>query len=382
MTLLRRYRSYSLPPTTHANLLDTARRTQGRDIEAVEAEYCFYIETDREFRNEELRVLDWLLCETFERDRYGLASFLDDRLGEILEVGPRMTFTTAWSTNAVSICHACGLTSARRIERSRRYLLRTGNRIDDDARSVVLASVHDRMTECPYPEPLTDFASGLTPAAFGTVPVMADGRAALERINDELGLAFDDWDLDFYTALFRDRIGRDPTDVECFDIAQSNSEHSRHWFFKGRLVIDGEEMPKHLFQVVREPYEANPNNSVIAFHDNSSAIRGFPVTALVSADPCGPSPLVDRELDLDVRHSPAPRPAPAAASATSTPPAAARWSWRAPPPTASATSGCPATISPGKIRSFTTRRTSRRPWRSRSTPRTAHPTTATSSVSP
>jgi phosphoribosylformylglycinamidine synthase len=300
MTLLRRYRSYSLPPTTHANLLDTARRTQGRDIEAVEAEYCFYIETDREFRNEELRVLDWLLCETFERDRYGLASFLDDRLGEILEVGPRMTFTTAWSTNAVSICHACGLTSARRIERSRRYLLRTGNRIDDDARSVVLASVHDRMTECPYPEPLTDFASGLTPAAFGTVPVMSDGRAALERINDELGLAFDDWDLDFYTALFRDRIGRDPTDVECFDIAQSNSEHSRHWFFKGRLVIDGEEMPKHLFQVVREPYEANPNNSVIAFHDNSSAIRGFPVTALVSADPCGPSPLVDRELDLDV----------------------------------------------------------------------------------
>jgi phosphoribosylformylglycinamidine synthase len=129
---------------------------------------------------------------------------------------------------------------------------------------------------------------------------MSEGRAALERLNDEFGLAFDDWDLDFYTALFRDRIGRDPTDVECFDIAQSNSEHSRHWFFKGRLVIDGEEAPKHLFQVVREPYEANPNNSVIAFHDNSSAIRGFPVTALVTADPGGPSPLIGRELDLDI----------------------------------------------------------------------------------
>ncbi len=76
-----------------------------------------------------------------------------------------------------------------------------------------------------------------------TVPVLAEGRIALERINRELGLAFDDWDLNFYTELFRDRIGRDPTDVELFDIAQSNSEHSRHWFFKGRLVIDGEDRP-------------------------------------------------------------------------------------------------------------------------------------------
>jgi phosphoribosylformylglycinamidine synthase len=300
MPLLRRYRSYSLPPSTHTSLLETARRAGGGDIEAIEAEYCFYIETIRDFRNEELRILDWLLSETFEPDRYGLASFLDDRQGEILEVGPRMTFTTAWSTNAVSICHACGLTAARRIERSRRHLVRTRHPVADSTRSALLALLHDRMTECPYPEPLTEFASGVTPAPVVRVPVMSEGRAALERINEELGLAFDDWDLDFYTALFRDRVGRDPTDVECFDIAQSNSEHSRHWFFKGRLVIDGKEMPTHLFQVVRKPYEANPNNSVIAFRDNSSAIRGFPVTALVSVDPNGPSPLTDRELDLDI----------------------------------------------------------------------------------
>ena len=29
---------------------------------------------------------------------------------------------------------------------------------------------------------------------------------------------------DYYTALFRDDIGRDPTSVELFDMAQSNSE--------------------------------------------------------------------------------------------------------------------------------------------------------------
>lgn len=46
------------------------------------------------------------------------------------------------------------------------------------------------------------------------------------------GLAFDDWDLDFYTQLFAEKLSRNPTSVECFDLAQSNSEHSRHWFFK------------------------------------------------------------------------------------------------------------------------------------------------------
>jgi hypothetical protein len=54
-----------------------------------------------------------------------------------------------------------------------------------------------------------------------------------------MGLAFDEWDLDYYTALFRDDMKRDPTNVELFDIAQSNSEHSRHWFFRGNIVIDG-----------------------------------------------------------------------------------------------------------------------------------------------
>lgn len=55
-----------------------------------------------------------------------------------------------------------------------------------------------------------------------------------------MGLAYDEWDLDYYTALFRDDMKRDPTNVELFDIAQSNSEHSRHWFFRGYIVIDGQ----------------------------------------------------------------------------------------------------------------------------------------------
>lgn len=45
-----------------------------------------------------------------------------------------------------------------------------------------------------------------------------------------MGLAFDEQDLELYTNLFVNDLKRDPTDVECFDIAQSNSEHSRYSF--------------------------------------------------------------------------------------------------------------------------------------------------------
>lgn len=37
----------------------------------------------------------------------------------------------------------------------------------------------------------------------------------------DTGLAFDSWDLDYYTSMFQ-RIKRNPTSVECFDLAQSN----------------------------------------------------------------------------------------------------------------------------------------------------------------
>jgi len=261
MTLIRRFRAYDLPTATHDSLLRSARDIFDADVSDLTTEHCCYIQATRELCPEEQRILDWLLAETFEPGSYGPTSFLDDTVGSVLEVGPRMTFTTAWSTNAVSICHACGIEAVVRIERSRRYLLHSLAPMSADVALAFLTRIHDRMTECEYPRPLTSFSVGVEPAPVSTVPVMAQGRAALERLNRELGLAFDDWDLDYYTALFRDRMGR---------------------------------------EIVCTPWEANPNNSVIAFHDNSSAIRGLPVPALISADPEACSPLLVRELDLDV----------------------------------------------------------------------------------
>ena len=79
---------------------------------------------------------------------------------------------------------------------------------------------------------------------------------------------------------------RNPTTVECFDLSQSNSEHSRHWFFCGKQIIDGEEQPKSLMKMVKNTQTATkPNNSVIAFHDNSSAIEGFALPVIQASAP-------------------------------------------------------------------------------------------------
>ena len=295
MLVMHLYRSPGLTPAQVRSALAHARETIP-GLEGIETEVCFNVGLERPLEADELETLRWLLAETFEPDRFAERPFLGPDDGTVIEVGPRMTFTTAFSTNAVAICNACGLGAVRRIERSRRYFLRTKTPPAAESIAQFLELVHDRMTEEPYPRPLSTFATGITPEPVRTIPVLAEGRAALERANREMGLAFDEQDLDYYTGLFRDRLHRDPTDVELFDIAQSNSEHSRHWFFKGRLVIDGAEAPRSLMEIVQAPWRAAPGRSVIAFSDNSSAIEGFEAETLVPREPGRPGPLERRRL--------------------------------------------------------------------------------------
>ncbi|NTW61061.1 MAG: phosphoribosylformylglycinamidine synthase, partial [Nitrospirae bacterium] len=81
---------------------------------------------------------------------------------------------------------------------------------------------------------------------------------------------------------------------------QSNSEHSRHWFFRGKLIVDGREVPETLMKIVKATYEANRNNSVIAFSDNSSSIRGYDITTIVPEIPGYPSPFKEVKRRHDI----------------------------------------------------------------------------------
>lgn len=96
-----------------------------------------------------------------------------------------------------------------------------------------------------------------------------NGRENLNQANVDLALGFDESDFEFYFDFFLNKVSRNPTDVELFDLAQSNSEHSRHWFFKGKMIIDGVDRGETLFETIQKTQMfSNPNN-VIAFSDNS-----------------------------------------------------------------------------------------------------------------
>ncbi|OLP99714.1 putative phosphoribosylformylglycinamidine synthase, chloroplastic/mitochondrial [Symbiodinium microadriaticum] len=122
-----------LPPTPHAMTapllhyfrvadlhLSPALQKKAADagFTMVGSEICFNIQATGSLDADETKKLEYLLCETFEPEKFGSKSFLT---GTVMEVGPRQQFTSAWSTNAVSICHSIALTKIVRIEKSRRY---------------------------------------------------------------------------------------------------------------------------------------------------------------------------------------------------------------------------------------------------------------------
>jgi phosphoribosylformylglycinamidine synthase len=296
MSLLRLYRRPGLTQASVSALRQASRHRLSRPVDIIDTEVCFYIQSASDLSETDQERLRWLLGETFDPDGLGGTAFLDRF--DVVEYGPRMSFTTAWSTNATAIFHACGLDKVERIERSRRYHLSALPEGEDRHRFDQLA--HDRMTEQPYVAPLSSFESGVTPEPVQAIPLIEEGRVALERINKEMGLAFDEWDLDYYSDVFLDKLKRNPTNVECFDVAQSNSEHSRHWFFRGKLIVDGQEIPDHLIGMIRGTLEANPNNSLIAFKDNSSAIEGYRISTLLPEEPGRPTRFAKKDADYAI----------------------------------------------------------------------------------
>ena len=280
------------------------RSTGGEKVGTIERFYrlagnnhenCFYVEVSAPLEAGERSILQWLLAETFEPEKFGCRSFLEKGAGDVVEVGPRLNFETALSTNAVGICRSCGLGSVTRIEKSRRWILPDG--MD---RGQFTASHHDRMTECRYPSPLESFETGIVPEPVQPVPLLEKGADALRAVNRELGLGMDDWDIRFYHDLFVNKFRRNPTNVECFQLAQANSEHSRHWFFKGKMIIDGEARPETLLQIIKSTLRANPANSVIAFSDNSSAVRGYEILTLLPSAPGRCSPFAPWRGSCDI----------------------------------------------------------------------------------
>ncbi len=295
-TSLRRWYRRESPGRVAVN---AAKKNFGPNARVTE-ESCFVVALSDSLSKDEESVLKWLFGETYEPQLLTSSSQLGD--GKVVEVGPRLSFQTAWGANAVTVSRSCGVKSVQRIERFRRYKITGVAATDGDKIAAFERDVHDRMTEAVYDTPVNSLEVDAIPAPTVEVDVLRGGETALQEVSKLLGLGFDEQDIAYYLKLFRDDLARNPTDVELFDLAQSNSEHSRHWYFNARLVNDGIPADQTLMDIVRAPLRAveQDNNSVIAFADNSSSIRGGEVAAIRPKTPGRPGALDVVDVDVDV----------------------------------------------------------------------------------
>lgn len=202
---------YRETPAPHSLLPSLTERlaTAKIDVEitSLRTEVCFNIQPTSELDEVQTSRLEWLLRETFEKEGLRLETSAFDSADAndctvILEFGPRNSFASAFSSNATSICSAIHLPISR-LERSRRYLFTFSSPPSEGVISTISSLLHDRMTEEPYSKPVQTFETGVEPKKVEVVNIMEEGREALERINRERGLGFDEFDLDFYTELFK-----------------------------------------------------------------------------------------------------------------------------------------------------------------------------------
>ena len=185
---------------------------------------------------------------------------------------PRPGTISPWSSKATDIVNRCGLTSVHRAERATALKV---SGIPSDKRAEFLSLLHDPMVEAVFDElaGLEGLFISAQPAPSQTVPIVAEGRVALEQANQTLGLALAEDEIDYLVESFQS-MGRDPSDVELMMFAQANSEHCRHKIFNADWTIDGVEQAKSLFAMIRNTHANAPDGVLSAYADNAAVVAG------------------------------------------------------------------------------------------------------------
>ncbi|MFC1642284.1 AIR synthase-related protein, partial [Myxococcota bacterium] len=245
--------------------LFVAVAAQAPAVRGLTAEHIHFVDTERELKVAELAGLHELLNHRSEPEPCSPP-------GRLVLVVPRRGTLSPWSSKATDIAHACGLKAVRRIERGTAYYL-VG--LDESERSV-MGLLHDRMTQIVL-DNLAD-AAGLfvsaAPPPLGVIPLLAQGRQALEQANQALGLALTPDEIEYLQESFSE-LGRDPTDVELVMFAQANSEHCRHKIFRAEWVIDGVPMSRSLFDMIQYTHACHPERVLSAYRDNAAVLAGY-----------------------------------------------------------------------------------------------------------
>ena len=110
MSLKHFFRMPALSPTQQHTLLHLAQQHVSAHIQNIETEYCFNAHNGQSAFRRPAKT-DSPICYPKPLRQIGLQSSHSCRdLARSSKWDRALNFSTAWSTNATAICHACGIT--------------------------------------------------------------------------------------------------------------------------------------------------------------------------------------------------------------------------------------------------------------------------------
>ncbi|GAA5235382.1 phosphoribosylformylglycinamidine synthase [Verticiella sediminum] len=245
----------------------------GAPIAEVSARHVHFVHTDA--------ALDAAARANLER----LLAYGEPADAEVQGVGllviPRLGTISPWASKATDIARNCDIPGVLRIERAVQYTLvpQRGwlgeKKIPSEQLAAIAGALHDRMTETVVDAHFDGAAlfAELPGKPLASVPLLAQGRAAIDAANASLGLALSEDEVLYLAEAFT-RLQRDPTDVELMMFAQANSEHCRHKIFNAQWRIDAADQPHTLFGMIRQTHAAQPRGTVVAYSDNAAIMEG------------------------------------------------------------------------------------------------------------
>lgn len=252
----------------------------GIEIFDILSEYFYMVDTEEALSELEISKLQQLFKLT---NRATIKMKGTSHSQEKFVIVPRLGTISPWSSKATDIGNLCGFHKIKRIERGRKYIFEKKIPFDESSLKLIRDLIHDKMMDTILPS--VDDASKLfakkIPGSFKTIDILGQGKSALSAHNKTYGLALSDSDIDYLVSSFL-HLKRNPTDVEIMMYSQANSEHCRHKIFNSKWVIAKKEMPKTLFEMIKNTKEKNPKNILSAYKDNGAIFNGFKANQLNS----------------------------------------------------------------------------------------------------
>ncbi|MGJ8662307.1 MAG: phosphoribosylformylglycinamidine synthase [Marinicella sp.] len=225
------------------------------------AAYFYVVEIDGTLSQDQIKQIEVLLTAK---------QFFNELDSEHQLIMPRPGTISPWSTKATDIFHHCGLSQVSRVEAGRMLHVNTPCELGKKI-------VHDRMTEDFYPDTsaLRALFDHHAAKPVNTVEINEFGLKAISELNQSLGLALSDDEIDYlfeqYTAA-----GKQPTDVELMMFAQANSEHCRHKIFNADWKIDDVTQAQSLFKMIKNTEANSSKPALSAYKDNAAVFSGGP----------------------------------------------------------------------------------------------------------